>query len=342
MEIVGRTTRRVYLGIVHRNIALLATLCLLPLTFCRSSPPHSIAATELTIISLPAPAPHRLASRLGAFRFDGAWELRSRTRLSGSYSALLASKDGRLMAFSDAGQLLIFTPPGSGSPRPSMRMLRLSKDPSKRVRDIESATQDAEGTIWLGLEYRNAIARLKRDFTVAAVTQPILMANWGENAGAEAMVRLRDGRFVVLQEAPIEGGAGKHQAVLFAGDATRGAKAAPFTFEGVEGFAPTDMAQLPDGRLLVLMRRLVWPMPQRFVGLLMLGDPADIHANGTWKVREVTRLSSDLPVDNFEGMAISQKTDASGYATVWLISDDNYSHMQRTLLWKLGVRPGDL
>jgi hypothetical protein len=110
--------------------------------------------------------------------------------------------------------------------------------------------------------------------------------------------------------------------------------------EGPGRFSPTDAAQLPDGRILVLMRRAVWPMPARFAGRIALFDPADIAAGRTVRAQTVAMLSSLLPVDNFEGIAIEPRGD--GKVTVWLISDDNGAAAQRTLLWKLVLDPTDL
>jgi len=81
-------------------------------------------------------------------------------------------------------------------------------------------------------------------------------------------------------------------------------------------------------------------MPQRFAGGIGIGDPKTIRPGGTWKVTEVARLSADLPIDNFEGIAIAPRPD--GRLTVWLISDDNYSPLQRTLIWKMSVDPAEL
>jgi hypothetical protein len=131
-----------------------------------------------------------------------------------------------------------------------------------------------------------------------------------------------------------------HPAVIFSGDPTRPGSLEHFTFSGPKRFSPVDMAQMPDGRVLVLMRRLVWPMPFRFAGRIALADPAEIRAGTVWHAREVAKLSSQLPVDNFEAIAIEPRSD--GKLTVWLISDDNQAISQRTLLWKMALDPAQL
>ena len=54
----------------------------------------------------------------------------------------------------------------------------------------------------------------------------------------------------------------------------------------------------------------------------------------------LTRLEAPLPVDNFEGLAITPA--AGGKVHVWLISDDNQAVTQRTLLWRLELDLADL
>lgn len=290
------------------------------------------------LVFTPVPLPPRavLAQHLGAFELEGAWALTSGLKGFGSYSALLAMPGGRLLALDDGGGWLAFSPPGAAA-GPVRHGLEFPRN--WRISDVESATRNpATGEVWLGREGLNAISRHGPDLRLRESSRPAAMAGWGSNSGAEAMVRLGDGRFIVLEEGRIAMPAlVSHQALLFAGDPTLGAPLTRFTFEGPADFAPTDMAQLPDGRVLIVMRRLVWPLPRRFAGQILIADPVAIRAGGTWHGQEVASLTSTLPVDNFEGLAIEPRSD--GRVTVWLISDDNNVASQRTLLWKLAVDP---
>ncbi|WP_324697536.1 esterase-like activity of phytase family protein [Novosphingobium aerophilum] len=332
---------------MRRTIALLALLSLLPLTWGRSPHHPKFKTFELAFVPLDLPPPERTGPRLGPFALEQVWLARSRTHSFGSYSSLLLRPGGMMLALSDSGDYLEFRAPGESQADSRIGELALSAQPEKADRDVESATQDDKGTIWLGLEGRNAIYRMGADYGIEARVRPPVMADWGVNSGPEAMTRLQDGRFVLLREGYVDWSDHLHEAALFAGDPTakgpRGESAGEgqaFTLDAPTGFSPTDMVQMPDGRLLILMRRLIWPMPQRFAGRIAIGDPRTIRPGGVWKVREVARLSSDLPIDNFEGIAIAPRKD--GRLTVWLISDDNFSPLQRTLLWKLSVDPADL
>lgn len=297
----------------------------------------------LRFTALPLPPAAVLRAHLGAFRLAGVWHMTLGSWKFGGYSALVALPDGDMLAVADNGRFLTFKPPGAGPYTPLLGTLLSDEHNDKRSVDTESATRDPKtGTLWLGLEYRNAIVRLDSRWKETGRVEPRSMARWGRNSGAEAMVRLRDGRFIVLSEGAREWlWPRTHEGVLFPGDPVEQPQAGQgFTFAGPTGFDPVDMAQLPDGRVLVLMRTLIWPLPERFAGRLAIGDPREIRPGGTWKVTEVARLASTLPVDNLEGMAVQPNRD--GTLTVWLISDDNQTRLQRTLLWKLVVDPADL
>ncbi len=312
-----------------------------PASCLREAPPPLNTQQRISITPLPLPPQVEIASLLGAFRLEGAWRIDSPNRHFGSYSAMVRLEDGQLLAISDRGTALRFSPPGT-APRPVWIGEMQFTSKRSRDRDAESATRDpASGRVWIATEGSNAISRHGTDLRVEARAWPLDMRDWSENGGAEAMVRLDDGRFIVLAE----GFTGlfenhRHAALIFPGDPTGHGNAAHFAFFGPAGFSATDMAALPDGRVLVLMRRLVWPMPVRFTGLLAIADPAEIRPGGNWHGRGVARLASPLPIDNFEAMAIEPRAD--GKVSVWLMSDDNNAVSQRTLLWKLAVDPADL
>jgi hypothetical protein len=323
---------------VRRSIAILLLIVLIGLTWIRSERPAKDRAMAVRFVPLVAKEGQAQAD-LAPFRLDGVWHIASRSQDFGSYSALLAMPDQSLLAFSDNGRYLRFAPPGA-PPRPleAGPVLRNFRG-GKRFRDVESASREPHtGRIWLGLEGTNAVLALSPELEILRQMRPRAIAEWGSNSGPEAMTRLPDGRFLLLRE-----GTGgwfenrRHEAAIFESDPTTGAKGRLFPLDGPHGFSPTDMTTLPDGRLLILMRRLAWPMPLRFAGRLAIGDPADIQPGKAWNIREVARLASDLPGDNFEGIAVAPSED--GRLIVWIISDDNFSNLQRTILWKLSVDP---
>ena len=328
---------------MRRLLALLIlAAALAPGTWLRQALPPPSYDLDLRFDQVRLPARAELAAHLAPFELEAAWRLHSAHEDFGSYSALVAPGKGRLLAFSDRGFMLGFSPPGSPASPPLIRPIHASTSMLKKNRDAEAATIDpASGTIWIGWEYRNAISRHDSAFSDAVTVEPAAMRDWGANSGPEAMTRLADGRFLALRE----GFSGttedrRHRALLFPGDPVEVAEPVSFEFVGPRGFSPTDMAQIPDGRVLILMRRVVWPFPPRFAGRIVLADPAAIRAGEPWQGIAVARLASVLPVDNFEGMAIAPRED--GRLTVWLISDDNGAALQGTVLWKLVLDPADL
>jgi hypothetical protein len=329
---------------VRRNIALLILLLGVAMTtWLRSERVLVVPNDTLHFKALELPPPGVVAAHLGPFRLEGAWHMTLGSYKFGGYSALVALPDKRLLAVADNGKFLTFMPPGGRPYTPHIGTLLSDRHNDKRQVDSESATRDPKtGTIWLGLEFLNAVVRIGPHWLETGRVRPPAMADWPSNSGPEAMVRLADGRFVTLSEGAQEWvWPHRHDGVLFAGDpVTLGGKGQHFTFDGPAGFDPVDMAQLPDGRVLVLMRTLIWPLPERFAGRIAIGDPAQIREAGIWRVKEVARIASGLPIDNFEGLAVVPRAD--GKLTVWLISDDNQTRLQRTLLWKLTVDPARL
>lgn len=300
-----------------------------------------VSELNLHVEAQPLPPPRETA-RLGAFRLEKIWRLRSRSTSFGGYSALLAMPRGPWVAISDSGLLLRFTPPDRAGPAAYTESLVLGAPGSQDFNDVESATRDpVTGRFWLGLEGRNQIIRLRSDFVMSAEVRPPEMSGWGNNSGPESLVRLADGRFLTLREVSghLLGGTG-NPGLLFPRDPTSGAAPVQFTLDGPANFAVTDMAQIPDGRVLILMRRLIWPFPMRFASRIAIGDPRRIREGQAWHVEEVARLASVLPIDNLEGITVEPRAD--GRLGVWLISDDNRADYQRTLLWRLSVDPARL
>jgi len=56
-----------------------------------------------------------------------------------------------------------------------------------------------------------------------------------------------------------------------------------------------------------------------------------LAADAVVRGREIARLETPLVHDNIEGVAVTRE---GGRTTIWLVSDDNQSMMQRTLLLK--------
>ncbi len=321
---------------MRRIILVLFACIVLALTWWHGSPPpgpdaSQIEFTPLTLGKTEQPGP--------AVKLLGAWHIRSAGPYFGGYSSLLALGRHRFLAVSDFGRELRFQDPSLGNPTPQEKWFYRQVAPAKIDADIEALAHDsATGTIWLAYEQANAIERIETKTGTSIRVRPEAMRDWPSNRGPEAMARLPDGRFVVLGEG--KENRGQEETVpglLFAEDPVAGAMPETFAFAPPEGYLPTDMAALPDGKVLIIVRQVHWTLPPYATAKLLLADPDRIAAGEVWSGTPIAELAPPLPTDNFEGLAVEQND--GGTYTLWVISDDNTSELQRTLLLKLGWDP---
>lgn len=270
---------------------------------------------------------------LGPLELTGAWRLESPNADFGSYSALVVDDDGTLLAGSDKGSMMRFSPPRERPAHVAIGYFGQDRNRAKRLLDIESMAVDpASGRVWFGFEYDTRIERFDPGFRAKATVRPEAMRGWPGNQGPESMARLADGRFIVIAEGSGRWFDSEVPGLLFSSDPIAREEPTPFLFAVPAGYRPVDMAQLPGGQVLILLRNVVWGVPPGFAGKLVLADPKAIREDGTWHAEPLADLASPLPTDNFEGLAVARE---NGGTVVWLISDDNNSILQRTLLLKL-------
>lgn len=275
---------------------------------------------------------------VGRLRYLGGWVLTSQDRQFGGLSSLTV-RDGRFLALSDTGWLFSFDRRGArfaGLSRIALRDPRGGFPANKIDRDTESMAWSPDGTrLWVGLEEQNAIRRYGDPAAPAeAESRPKAMSDWPPGTGPETMVRLHDGRFLLLSE-DADGPGGARDALLFDRDPTDpAARSTRFGYRPPRGFSATDAAELPDGRLLVLNRRFS-PLDGVAAAVTII-DPARIVPGAVLTGEEIARLEPPLSVDNMEGVAVTQD---AGQTIVWLVSDDNYNPIERTLLMKFALLP---
>lgn len=276
---------------------------------------------------------HSGPRRVGDLIFLNAWELRSNNEDFGGFSALAALPDGRFVGVSDAGTLIGFGLANDDrTDRPFIVPLPDSQGPKVTYedRDSESLAYDpGSGQFWVSYEAKHAIRRFSRSFSRSTgIVRPREMQGWPPNKGAESIIRLADGRFIVIAESLEENNT--HQALLFSGDPVEpGSSIARFTYRPPAGYRVTDGVQLPDGRLMILNRRI--GLPNGFAAKLALVDPLSIAKDELVAGKVVATLSAPLLIDNMEGISVTKDGPST---IIWLISDDNFSIFQRTLLMK--------
>lgn len=291
-------------------------------------------ASDLAIVATPIAIYNDDPARrdIGRLRYLDGWRLTSRQRNFGGYSSLRVDGD-RFVALADTGDYMRFRMAEPGTITES-RFGTLPAFPAntgtRADRDSESTTEGPQGDVWVGFEGRNAILRYSADFgKLIASSFPAAMKAWSYNSGAEAMVRLDDGRFVIFCEgtavAPFV-----HAALLFPGDPTD-PKNVPvqFGYRPPRDYVPTDARQLPDGRIIVLQRR--FGVLAGFAAAVSIVDPRAISEGATVDGELIAEIRPPLNVDNMEGISITREGDK---VIVWMISDDNQIALERTLLLK--------
>jgi hypothetical protein len=312
---------------MHRLAYLAALVALAPVPLAFRAAPPGVTARP---VALDPRDPGKM--ELGKLRYLGGWVLRGSDRRFGGISSMTI-QDGHFVLLSDGGVVTRFRFDGRAGPVADYAMSELPDGPGdgtrKIDRDSESSTYDpATGHVWAGFETTNEIWRYTKGFAVAdGHAHPKAMADWPGNEGAEAMVRLHDGRFLVFAETRLRKD-GSHLALLFPGDPTEGAEPVAFGYRGpAGGFAPTDAVELPDGRVVVLHRR--FGLPDGFSAALTVIDPRQIRADGVIDGTLLARWAPPLTVDNMEALAVEPR---DGRLVLWVASDDNYLAVERTLL----------
>ncbi len=270
--------------------------------------------------------------QVGKLLFLGGWAMRSNDPRFGGISTMRVA-GGEVTALSDAGWLFSFS-----LPRPGAAPLTVvspgggSGGGEKGDRDSEALAVHGE-TAWIALEGANEVERYGvRRWTREAVARPAAMKNWPGNGGAEAMLRLRDGRFVLFSESRFRPD-GSTEALLFDGDPTEpGTAVRAFGYAAPNHYRITDAALLPDGRMLLLHRRV--GLANGVSAKLAIAETAGIGDAAILRSLEIAHLEPPLTVDNMEALSVTQE---GGRTIVWIASDDNYIPLQRNLLLKFAL-----
>ena len=155
-----------------------------------------------------------------------------------------------------------------------------------------------------------------------ALGRPAGLESVPDNRGLEALAVLSDGRLLAITEGGLDD-AGDLRGWLIEDGA-----AAPLGYRPTPFFRPTDLAVLPSGEVLVLERSFI--PPASLAARVRIIAAADITPGARLRGVEIAKLKPPLVVDNFEGLAVHR--DALGRILLYVVSDDNYNALQRTLL----------
>ncbi len=294
--------------------------------------PLEIAAS---VVPLQAEDPER--TRVGPLRFRGGLHLTSADPRFGGLSALLLSEDGtRLTAVTDKGHWMTarLIADSAGAPLglaeaeigelhgPGGRHLR-----GKRETDSESLARLADGELVVGFErdhrlWRYPAAPNPLAGRPAAIQVPTALRSLRSNSGIEALAVLADGALLAIAE-------GREEAATSPAFLWRGGAWSELAYPRAPGFRPTGATTLPGGDLLVVERSF-----NLFdgVAIRLQRIPAVAIVPGAMLRGEILAvLRRPLTLDNMEGVA-ARRHPVTGETLIYLISDDNFSLLQQTLL----------
>lgn len=329
----------------RRYLLALAFLLLpagLPAGAARGADPIDIRA-----VATPLHGEDRAVDRVGALIYRGGVELGSSDNRFGGWSDLHVSSDGaRLTAVSDRGHWLeaelrydaAGRLAGLGNARLGPLLDLFGKPLRGLAGDAEGLSRYPDGSWLVSFERRHRLwlyPRAEPPFSVPPrlIALPRRATGMAENGGLETLVRLAGGHLFIVAEAKDDDGSN----LAWLGDGVRWDE---LRYQAAPKFNPTAAAQLPPGTehagdVLVLERR--FNLSDGLGARIALVRRGDIRPQARVTGVEITRLEPPFALDNFEGIATIR--GRRGETLVFLLSDDNFSFWQRTLLLMFELRP---
>jgi hypothetical protein len=282
--------------------------------------------------------------RVGALVFRGGVELSSRDAAFGGISGLWIGADGRFVAVNDHGWWIcaqLESDAESGAPLrlANVRAARMRNERGKYFHrrsfaDAEGLARLPDGRFAVSFEQRQLLRFYDLD-AAGPSAAPRMGPSLGggddleANAGLEAVADAGGGRLLIGAERS-EPGAEQVGAALWLApiDASGGDISPAAHLDTPKGFGLTSLDRLPDGDFVVL-ERFYAPVVGPRVRILRLAASSlgAGHASATL----LADLGREYAIDNFESVAVLPLSD--GGARLFLISDDNFSPTQRTLLY---------
>jgi hypothetical protein len=320
-----------------RRRAPVVALLLLLVACQTSSGAEVVAGVRAGDFTLPAKAGQQ--PDFGRLEFRAGFVLASSDPRFGGLSGLWVAPGGaRLIAASDRGTLWLAalehaadgTLVGFAGWQP-IEPGRAPGDPAQGKRDAE-ALAAADEDLVIAYEGAHRLRRVPRAAPAAPATAlptPAKLAK-PHNHGIEALVALKHGGFLTIAEG-MRTPHGDLAAWLIEGD-----RIASLAYAPAAGFAPTGADRL-DETIYVLERRV--SLDGLAARVVML-DAADVKPGARLVGRELGILGPPALSENFEGIAARRAPDGS--VLLYLLSDDNFIALLRSLLVQFAVRPASL
>lgn len=287
--------------------------------------------------------------RVGRLRYRGGLVLSSDDRRFGGLSDMLIEPGcGHLLIVSDTGAFVTLALVEQGGRLTGVRDAHIApiqdaagQPPAQKSEaDAEALVRTADGRIHVWFERLNRAqvydgvtgcvpATVSRS-AIATVVPPRMQA-WPLNGGPEAAAPFQDGQIVLSEE--VTDSQGRRVGHLLDRD---GKVRADIAVAVPAGYVPTGLAlrraDSEGAEYLLLLRRF-----SPFSGVsAVVAEIRVTPAGGTIAATEIARLIPPVSVDNMESIAIRQ---IDGAERVYLLSDDNFNSLQRTLLMEFDLVP---
>nr|WP_246547693.1 esterase-like activity of phytase family protein [Ancylobacter defluvii] len=284
--------------------------------------------------------------RIGAVEFRGGLALTSPDGNFGGLSGMALDATGdKLIALTDKGYWLSATltsrdgrPAGLANVRMAPLMATDGRNlDSRGLGDSESLAVTGEGVV-VGIERRHEIWRFPGPDPLASKGKQLIsfkgIADLGFNEGIEALAAPPAGKpaalIAIAEQDPKD--PSLLPGFLFS-PLDKPVLVGRFAIERIDEFSATDMSVGPDGKVYLLERRYdplrgVAMRIRRFE-LAQLVDGARLSGD---VLMEAHRAAA---IDNMEALAVTR--DAAGEIVLTVLSDDNFSPLQRTVLLRFAV-----
>ena len=273
------------------------------------------------------------------FRFAGGWEISSPDDNFGGLSGLSIEPDGSLLTVSDTGRFIrLGRTDGSLNGTAEIAPMRFENPlirPGKLTSDAEGLTL-ADGFAFVSFEHDFRVLAFALESCGASargieISDP--PSRYGfrpirANAGPEALWMDGDGGLHVLYEQLRDG---RVQTAKVTSDGKAHLSSLPLDPALEDGFRPVGADQIA--------------LNDEVTATAFLFRAYD-RERGNRNRLDILRSDRDAPkslflappqqVDNFEGVALERVDDG---LRVWVISDDNFSDRQKTLLYAFDVTP---
>lgn len=319
---------------------------LLLLAACAPSSADAPIAEQWRAVEITAAPVEFGAEQVGRLRFRGGLQLSGVTHDAfGGLSGLEVLDDGRLIAVSDDGRWfeaqLVLDEHGALVGLTDVRVAYMRDEhgivfEDKETGDSEDLTQLPDGRFAVSFEQTQSIRiyDLNRDGPFGAARAGPQLAGvraLRDNVGLEAISVTRDGALLVGAE-----GGGRARTPLWVTPLDASAPVDPrVQYEPASGFSLTALDRLPEGGF-VAVERFYAPVIGVRARITRFTDEAlEVGAENLTGVEELAAFAPPLAIDNFEG--VSAVRNADGSTRIYIVSDDNFSDRQRTLLLAFDV-----